>query len=149
MACHQLVAADLYRSPRSGTAEGTFRDEFNTEHWRSAHGVSFWLRIKGVTSPPRHNGGFIYSVQARDPYAAAIQVTEIIDRLMARHTFANKTRKLTPVGKQWVSGLDTELSIRRPSRGTHILSLETEGQLYHVTQPSNTQRWPPSQSLSL
>lgn len=106
----------------------------HTEHWRSAHDVSFWLRIKGVTSPPRHNGGFIYSVQARDPYAAAIQVTEIIDRLMARHTFANKTRKLTPVGKLWVSGLDSELSIRRPSRGTHILSLETEGQLYHVTQ---------------
>lgn len=106
----------------------------HTSHWRSAHDVSFWLRVKGVNAPPRHNGGFVYSVRARDPYAAAIEVSEIIDRLMARHTFANKTRKLTPVGKLWVSGLDHDLPIRRPGRGTHILSLEAEGQLYHVTQ---------------
>jgi hypothetical protein len=68
----------------------------HTSNWRSAHDVSFWLRVKGVNEPPRHNGGFVYSVRARDPYAAAIEVSEIVDRLMARHTFANKTRKLTP-----------------------------------------------------
>lgn len=106
----------------------------HTSHWRSARDVSFWLRVKGVNEPPRHNGGFVYSVRARDPYAAAIEVSEIIDRLMARHTFANKTRKLTPAGMLWVSDLDRQLPIRRPGRGTHILSLEAEGQLYHVTK---------------
>lgn len=106
----------------------------HTSNWRSAHDASLWLRVKGVNEPPRHNGGFVYSVRARDPYAAAIEVSEIIDRLMARHTFANKTRKLTPVGLLWVSGLDHHLPLRRPGRGTHILSMEAEGQLYHVTK---------------
>ncbi|MFF3039191.1 integrase [Arthrobacter citreus] len=106
----------------------------NPSNWKSAPDAAQWLRNNLVSAPPRHNGGFLYRIRARDPYAAAIEASEIVDRLMARSTFANRTRLLVPVGKMWVSGLHHEIPLRRPSRGTFILSLETEGQLFHVTK---------------
>lgn len=103
-------------------------------NWRSAQETSRWLHTNGTTEPPRHNGGFLYEITARDMYAAAIEASEIVDRLMARSTFANKTRRLIPVGLLWVAGLNHEIPLKRPGRGTFILSLEAEGQLFNVTK---------------
>lgn len=103
-------------------------------HWTPAHIASQWFRENGVSAVPRHNGAFLYKIRSRDAYGAAIEASEIVDRLMARSTFANKTKQPIPLGQLWVAGLEKEIQLGRPGRGTYILSLESENQLFNVTK---------------
>lgn len=101
----------------------------HSAHWRSARDTSAWFKGLGLAQP-RHNGGFLYKIRARDEYSAAAEAFENVERLMARSTFANKTKKLVALDQLWVSGMQRPVPSGRSARGTYILSLEAEGQLF-------------------
>ncbi len=86
---------------------------------------------KGIADPPRHNGAFLYTFNAKDAPAAARSAAATIRRLEARRSYARGApRPLVPVGRIWVAGHPTSLSLAPVGRGVNILSLESEGTMY-------------------
>jgi hypothetical protein len=103
--------------------------------WRSGPRVREWLARHAPTDSPRQNGGFLYSVQAMDPYAAGRRASELIDRLLARSSYTRRNRSgLKPVGRLWVEGLGESLPIEPPARGVDVLSLQKERTLYRILE---------------
>ena len=103
--------------------------------WRSGAQVREWLAEHAPEDVPRQNGGFLYSVQAMDSYAAARRASELLDRLLARSSYTRRNRSgLKPVGRLWVEGLEEPLPIDPPARGVDILSLQKEKTLYRVLE---------------
>lgn len=101
--------------------------------WMDAHATSIWMDENNIRSNIRHNGGFVYKIDALDIYAAATEASEIVDRLKARSTFA-KNGIPKPAENVWISGYKKEIELGRPNRGTYVLSLANEGKLYEVTE---------------
>ena len=103
--------------------------------WRSKAAVADWLREQGhSTTGVRVGGGFLYSVRARDPNAAAAQARTMIDRLVTRSTFLRRDRDgVEPIHQVWVSGSKRPIDLETPARGADVLSLSLEGHMYRVT----------------
>lgn len=99
--------------------------------WIPPSAVAAWLTKAEVTTPTRHNGGFVYEVRAHDPYAAVESVSEIVDRMMARAKYSRKRVELEPAGVA-VVGKYGELPLRTRRRHAYVLSLLTEKRLYDV-----------------
>ena len=107
----------------------------NLPQWRSGPKVREWLAEHAAADTPRQNGGFLYSVQAMDPYAAGRRAGELLDRLLARSSYTRRNRSgLKPVGQLWVEGLGNSLPIDPPARGVDVLSLQKERTLYRVLE---------------
>lgn len=102
--------------------------------WRAAADVSQWLVTHGgAPKGVRQNGGFVYTVQAMDPYGAPDAASEGIERLRARAGYARGLKVLRPEGRVWVAGHDVGLPLERPERGAFVLSLTAERTLYELT----------------
>lgn len=101
--------------------------------WRTAHQVRNWFKTNAPGQSVRHNGAFMYSVEALDPYAAGRKATQLVERLIARSSYLRQNRSgLEPVGRLWVSGLAESLPLRPPARGAEVLYLERSRTLYQV-----------------
>lgn len=103
--------------------------------WRSKAAVVDWLRAQGhSTAGVRVSGGFLYSVAARDPQAAAAHARTMIDRLVTRATFLRRDRDgVEPIPHVWVSDFRRPIPLATPARGADVLSLSLEGHMYRVT----------------
>jgi hypothetical protein len=101
--------------------------------WRSATDAAEWLKTQGVQRPPRHNGGFLYKIDAKDAVAAARAAGSLVLRLRARSSFSRTGRgRLEPVGKVWVAAYPEPLPLQPPARGADVLSLKRERTMYAV-----------------
>lgn len=102
--------------------------------WRSPQEVASWLAVHGgAPEGVRQNGGFVFPVQALDPYAAAVSATLIVERMVARSAYARSSgRRLEPLGRVWVGDSSVSVPLRPPHRGAFLLALEAEHRLYDV-----------------
>ncbi|WHT19969.1 hypothetical protein N8J89_02505 [Crossiella sp. CA-258035] len=111
----------------------------NTPDWLNNSEVLSWLKSEGhSTSGVRSQGGFLYRIRARDPYAAADKVRQLFERIVARSFFSRRDRgqvAASPV--LWVSGHPKPLPLAGPARHADVLSLSYQGQLYDVARPRN------------
>jgi hypothetical protein len=104
------------------------------EAWVSGAEVIAWLRERGhSTSGMRPGGGFLYRLSARDPFSAASQARELVERMTARAAFMRNRRDgIRPNEHLYVDGHPDPVPFATPSRGADILSLVHEGHLYRV-----------------
>ena len=103
--------------------------------WVTPSNASSWFRGRSLTQP-RHNGGFLYRVSARDYLGAAQQASDNVDRMISRATLSRRSIEFEPVGEVWVSGHGNAIPFARPNRSAHVLSLIKEKRLYDVGRRS-------------
>ncbi|WP_444950097.1 hypothetical protein [Micromonospora ureilytica] len=104
------------------------------EAWVSGREVVDWLKQRGhPTSGIRAGGGFLYRVVARDPFGAASQVRDLVERMVARSSFMRGNRGgIRPAPQLWVDHHPDPIPFATPARGADVLSLVNEGHLYQV-----------------
>jgi hypothetical protein len=103
--------------------------------WRDGSQVRAWLAQHTPGDSVRHNGAFLYSIQAMDPYAAGRRAGELLDRLLARSSYTRRSRSgLKPAGRLWVESLGESLPLEPPARGVDVLSLQKERTLYRIVE---------------
>lgn len=100
--------------------------------WLDGRRAAAWLAERaGSPDGVRQGGSFVFSVQAMDPYAAAAAAALVVDRMVARTSYARALGgRLEPLGSAWVGDCDVSVPLRPPKRGAHVLSLITEKRLY-------------------
>jgi len=110
-----------------------------------AHHLPSWLSATDVARrlamhpsaplPLRQGGGFVFTLDALDPHAAAAAAARIVERMIARSGYARSLRggTLEPEGRAWVCDSDVVVPLRAPARGAFVLSLVSERQLYAAT----------------
>ena len=123
------VLAVLLQTPEQQFAETQAR-------WVPAQDVIGWLVERGhSTAGLRLGGGLTFRVTAWDPYGAAAQVRQSLERLVARFSFLRGARDgLKPAEHLWVDGHAEPIPMALPARGADILSLKNDGQLYRVDE---------------
>jgi hypothetical protein len=121
------VLVALEKVPRRELAEPL-------EHWLPKGKVVAWLKEHGHdTAGFRAGGGFVYQLSALDPYGAAEQARQLLDRMTARSQFLRANRGgVVPLPHIWVAGHPTPVALDPPARGADVLSLVHEGHLYKV-----------------
>ncbi|WP_138251345.1 integrase [Mycolicibacterium phocaicum] len=111
------------------------------DNWMSVGQMRDWLEpASALVDGLRLNGGFRYSVCAKDGFAAAEQVINTIDRLKARSNHGRRIgrRGPQPSGDVWVKGdgrIQT-IALAKESRAAFVLSLEAERKVYQVSTPT-------------
>ncbi len=101
------------------------------DHWRSKGEVITRLKDNGHDPAGiRTGGGFVYRL---DPYGAAEQARQLLDRMVARSHYLRRQRGgVVPVPHIWVAGHPRPVPLAPPARGADVLSLAHEGHLYKV-----------------
>lgn len=108
------------------------------QRWLSAPDVSKWLAgdTPDFKNGVRQVGGFKYTIEAKDPYAAARMSAGIVDRLIARASYAPGYKRMTPSGNVWVrspsDSVAREYPLTQPHRGTYVRSLVSEFKVHDV-----------------
>jgi hypothetical protein len=104
------------------------------ETWRDKGKVVGWLASQGFsTAGIRTGGGFLYTFEARDPFMAAEQARQMVERMVARSSFLRRRRNgVTPLPHIWVAGHRIPIDLQPPARSADILTLVYEGHLYTV-----------------
>jgi hypothetical protein len=100
--------------------------------WGSKPEVMFWLRrYARETENIQQNGGFLFRVEAKDAWAAARQVANTVEQLLARGSYLRGGRdRLSPEGRLWVKDGPRGLPLRIAPREADVLSLAAEHQIY-------------------
>jgi len=109
--------------------------------WMDGPAAAVWLDAKAPGGESRrHNGGFVYLVEARDPWAAVDGALELFSRAAARVRVARASNdELRPDGWVRVAGIDhADFVARVPRRQVEIGSLERQGILYAVDRASRS-----------
>lgn len=106
----------------------------NHKAWVSGREVVTWLQKRGhPTAGLRAAGGFLYQVTARDPFSAASQARELVERMVARSSFMRDKRDgIRPAAQLWVDQHPDPIPFATPARGADMLSLVNEEHLYQV-----------------
>ncbi|MEU3343615.1 hypothetical protein ABZ723_01150 [Streptomyces sp. NPDC006700] len=122
------VLVALEKVPRRELAEPL-------ENWCEKGKVVAWLREHGHdTSGVRPGGGFVYRFKALDPFSAAEQGRQMLERMTARSEFLRRDRdRVEPLPHIWVAGHPQPIPLDPPARGADVLTLVNEGHLYQVT----------------
>ncbi|MEU4242335.1 integrase [Actinoplanes sp. NPDC026619] len=107
------------------------------EVWVSGREVVDWLRQRGhPTSGVRAAGGFVYRVVARDPFGAASQAREFVERMVARSSFIRSDGGvIRPASQLWVDQHAEPIPFATPARGADLRNLVNGGRLYQVEGP--------------
>ncbi|MFE1509066.1 integrase [Streptomyces sp. NPDC058726] len=121
------VLVALEKVPRRELAEPL-------EHWYGKGKVVAWLREHGHdTAGIRPGGGFVYRFTALDPFSAAEQARQMLERMTARSQFLRRDRGgVRPLPHIWVAGHPRPIPLDPPARGADVLTLVNEGHLYKV-----------------
>ncbi|MCU7722765.1 hypothetical protein ODJ79_03465 [Actinoplanes sp. KI2] len=106
----------------------------NHEAWVSGRAAVDWIVQHGYSANGiRAGGGFLYRVIARDPFSAASQVRELVERMVARSFFMRGNRDvIRPASQLWVDHHPDPIRFAAPDRGAYVLSLVNEGYMYQV-----------------
>jgi hypothetical protein len=100
--------------------------------------ASKWLQDNG---PPdgiaiRHNGAFLYSIEARDPWRAVEMAIDIVQSLGARVVVGLPGQAELQVGDvAIVAGSPRQYSLGRPRRQVDVHAMSREGVLYDTSHP--------------
>ncbi len=119
------VLATLDVAPRQEEAQ-------RHQAWVSGREIVSWLRqrnhsVIGI----RANDGFLLKVTARDPFHAAGQVRELVERMVARSSFMSGNQiGIRPGSHLWVDGHPDPIPFVTPARSADVLSLVNGGHLY-------------------
>jgi len=103
----------------------------NNEAWVSSREAVDWLMQYGhPANGIRAGGGLLYRVIARDPFSAASQVRELVERMVARSFFKRGNRGgIRPGSQLWVDQHPNPIRFAAPDRGAYVLSLVNEGNM--------------------
>lgn len=122
--------------PRIGTT-----DDGGQDPWLDGPEAARWLEsnVPG-NEARRHNGGFVYSVTALDPWAAVDSALETFHRTASRVRVARAASdELRPDGWIRVAGVErADFQARTPRRQVEIGSLERQGVVYDVDRASQS-----------
>ncbi|MFE2536868.1 integrase [Streptomyces sp. NPDC059371] len=104
------------------------------EHWYDKGKVVAWLREHGHGAAGiRPGGGFVYRFTARDPFSAAEQARQMLERMTARSQFLRRDRGgVVSLPYIWVAGHPQPVPLAPPARGADVMTLVNEGHLYQV-----------------
>ncbi|MGI8335787.1 hypothetical protein ACRYCC_38060 [Actinomadura scrupuli] len=99
--------------------------------WLSKETVSALL----ATDFPQHtsirnSGGLSFRVRARDPYSAALEMTEVFDRLRNRVRYLRGSRDLIAHPKLFITGVAEPQDFERGDQAVSIRALEKAGVLF-------------------
>lgn len=102
--------------------------------WLTSTQVRNWLQGHGFqTTGVRINGGFVYTIPARDPIGAANKGRQFLERMIARSQFVRRDRGgISAHPEIWVAGHADPIPLRVPSRSADVLALSHLGQLFDV-----------------
>lgn len=106
-------------------------------HWLDQETVSTLLAEQFVDHPPlRISGGLRFRVQARDPYTAAVEMTEIFDRLQNRTRYLRGRQDLAAHPMLFIEGMPEPREFQRGDPSVTVQSLAKAGVLYdgHVAE---------------
>lgn len=99
--------------------------------WLTQDKLTVWLRSHVDASLRlRQGGGLVFSVQARDPWAAVEFAGERLDSLAARVMVGTPGRQsLDPIGRAYVAGFANPFPLDRPRRQVDVSALARAGVL--------------------
>lgn len=106
--------------------------------WLDAKEIRAWLGDSDpvVRSGVRYMGGFRYAITAMDPYAAVRIAAAIVDRLIARASYAPGYATMAPSGIVWIQSSEKKAaqrySLEKAHRGTYVRSLVAESKVHDV-----------------
>lgn len=99
------------------------------EIWRSARTVREWLRTRGLPRAMlRQSGGWLFEIDALDPFAASEKAAELADRLAARLLIGDR-RHLRDLNRAFIDGDTRSFPLRRRRR-VEVRSLQRQAQLF-------------------
>ncbi|MBP2388430.1 hypothetical protein [Paeniglutamicibacter kerguelensis] len=107
-------------------------------NWLVPSEIRHWLQDSdpSVRSGVRYMGGFRYEILAMDPYAASRIAAGIVDRIIARASYAPGYSKLAPCEAVWIRASGAKdakrYSLSKPHRGTYVRSLLAERKVHAV-----------------
>ncbi|XVU23890.1 hypothetical protein ACQPZJ_42700 [Actinoplanes sp. CA-054009] len=136
------VLAVLESAPEPGQAQ-------QHKSWLSGREVVNWLEQRGhPTSGMRAAGGFLYQVTSRDPFNAAGQVRELVDRMVARSSFVRGNKiGIKPASHLWIDRHPDPIPLATPTRGAYVLSMVNEATSTRSTGRARLSttlwNWPP------
>jgi hypothetical protein len=97
--------------------------------WVDAASLAKWLQGNGLGKRAlRQYGGMRLQVLARDPWSAAEEAGERVDRIAARVAIGTRGTRLIPHSEAWVEGRKESYPLRSPRR-VEVLALERENKL--------------------
>jgi len=102
--------------------------------WRDARQVSHWLDEHGFGTRHqqggRQHGGLLLDLEARDPYGAARQAADVVDRVLARVSVGTR-HTVSVMRHAFIRGLSAQVDLRRVRR-VEVRALEREQRLLHL-----------------
>lgn len=108
------------------------------ESWLEPTEVRDWLGDSDPTvrAGVRYMGGFRYEITAMDPYGAVRIAAAIVDRLIARASYAPGYASMAPSGIVWIRNSEKKTlqrySLEKAHRGTYVRSLVAERKVHAV-----------------
>lgn len=117
------VVVPMARVPRLGMAM--------PEHWIEPSDLAIWLRSRPSYRPVRHVGAFEFRLDARDPWHAINQVTERLERLVARVAVGVPgAPAFEHVGLAWIAGHRDPFRLSSIHREVEIHALQRQSLVY-------------------
>lgn len=100
--------------------------------WLDASAVSTWLREHaGDPSGVRQNGGFVFRIEDRDPWAAVERAGDLIRSIAARIAVGLPGDPVfTTQAEAWIAGRDKPFGFSSPRRQVDIHSLSRQDALF-------------------
>lgn len=131
---HEIFVPCAAPFDKSSGGSGTVR-------WMDGHEASAWLKSQlTVPETRRHNGGFLLTITARDPWAAIDAARALIARADARVKVAQPSNdSIVLNGWARISGNTRDFEIRLSSRQVEIGSLDRQGAVYRFDDGLTTQ----------
>jgi hypothetical protein len=105
------------------------------EAWVSGREAVDWLLRHGhpANGIRAGGGGLLYRVIALDPFSAAGQVRELVERMVARSLFKRGNKGgIRPASQLWVDQHPHPIRFAAPDRGAYVLALVNEGHMNQV-----------------
>jgi hypothetical protein len=106
--------------------------------WLDASAVSTWLREHaGNPSGVRQNGGFVFQIEDRDPWAAVERAGDLIRGIAARIAVGLPGDPVfTEQSEAWIAGRDKPFGFSSPRIQVDIHSLSRQGALFALDLPA-------------
>lgn len=104
--------------------------------WLEPAAARDWLADNKPGVRVRHNGAFLHEVEARDPWAAVEQVSDLVQSLVARVAVGLPGNdELRTATNAYVLGSRHEFSLQRPRRQVDVHALSRQGALFDTAHP--------------
>jgi hypothetical protein len=112
------------------------------DEWLDASAASSWLRDNaGAPAGVRHNGGFLFSIDALDPWAAVERASDILRAFNARLTVGLPADTVfLSQSKAWIAGKEKAFGFSSPRRQVDVHSLDRQNAIFTIDAAGPDQR---------